>query len=99
MDPKFDFDVAATDAPWMNANEDGVLSVKPKRNRTTVHPVREITDVIAAQIGAGLTLLGEMGILQVYGEELCRFMLDRHRGNVEQAVESLTALGGPAELH
>ncbi len=99
MDPKFDFDVAAADAPWMNANEDGVLSVKPKRNRSPVHPVLAITAVIAAQTGAGLTLLGEMGILQVYGEELCRFMLDRHRGNVEQAVESLTALGRPAELY
>ena len=34
----FDFDVAAADPPWMNALEDGALSVHSKRSRTPVQP-------------------------------------------------------------
>lgn len=136
MDPNFDFDVAAADAPWMNALEDGVLSVHSRRSRTPVQltvpgaAVREFRDQIEAAVNSrrsrtpvqpaaaqapfhadhlnarmvvpvrnrlevGMTLLTEMGMLEVYGGDLCRFMLERYEGNIDRAVEGLTALGGP----
>jgi hypothetical protein len=75
----------------MNANEDGLLSVHSRRSRTPVQltvpgaAVREFRD----QIEAAVTSLRDMGILQTYGEELCRFMLHRHNGDVLRAVEAL----------
>ena len=98
VDPNFDFDVAAADAPWMNALEDGVMSVHSKRSRTPVQPAADqlnarIVVPVRDRIEVGMTMLTEMGMLQVYGEDLCRFMLERYAGNVDRAVWDLTALG------
>jgi D-aminopeptidase len=66
-------------------------AVNSRRSRTPVQPavhaaaVREFRD----QIEAAVTSLRDMGILQTYGEELCRFMLHRHNGDVLRAVEAL----------
>jgi hypothetical protein len=107
VDPNFDFDVAAADAPWMNALEDGVLSVHSRRSRTPVQPAAAQAPFHADHLNAmmvvpvrnrlevGMTLLTEMGMLEVYGGDLCRFMLERYEGNIDRAVEGLTALGGP----
>lgn len=38
VDVAFDFDVAVPNPPWMDANEDGILSVHSKRSRTPVQP-------------------------------------------------------------
>jgi len=38
VNSNFEFDVATANPPWMNANEDGVLSVHSKRSRTPVQP-------------------------------------------------------------
>lgn len=94
MDPNFDFDVAAADAPWMNALEDGVLSVHSRRSRTPVQPAAPAAPAAAdrgvrERIEAAMTSLGDMGMLQTYGEELCRFMVDLHRGDVFRAVEDI----------
>jgi|LauGreDrversion4_2_1035121.scaffolds.fasta_scaffold99879_1 hypothetical protein len=95
LDSTFEFDVSVPDPPWMNANEDGLLSVHSRRSRTPVQPVapaaagRGIRD----RIEAAMTTLGDMGMIQTYGEELCRFMLDRYNGDVIRAVESLMELG------
>lgn len=87
----FEFDVATANPPWMNANEDGVLSVHSKRSRTPVQP----DQVQRFEIDQRLRILEDMGMLQVYGVELCEFLLERHRNNVERVVEDLTALGRP----
>ena len=87
----------------MNAKEDGVLSVHSKRSRTPVQmaateaPVRpaeaRMEVPVRTRIEFAMTMLTEMGILEVYGRDLCRFMLDRHEGDIDRAVDGLTALG------
>ena len=87
----------------MNAMEDGVLSVHSKRIRTPVQmaateaPVRpagaRMEVPVHTRIEIAMTMLTEMGIVEVYGRELCRFMLDRHEGDIDRAVGGLTALG------
>lgn len=96
VDPNFDFDVAAADAPWMNALEDGVLSVHSRRSRTPVQPAAPAAAGrgVGERIEAAMTSLGDMGMLQRYGEELCRFMLDRYHGDVFRAVEDILAQYG-----
>jgi hypothetical protein len=78
----------------MNANEDGLLSVQSKRSRTPVQPAAAAAagTGLSDRIAAAMTSLGEMGMLQTFGEELCRFMLNRHNGDVFRAVEALTEL-------
>jgi hypothetical protein len=94
----FDFDVAAADPPWMNALEDGALSVHSKRSRTPVQ--RDDRDWIRAEkaaavvhyaplIESSMRTLHEMGMIQVYGEELCQFTVERYMGNLELALEEL----------
>jgi hypothetical protein len=95
--------VSVPDPPWMNAKEDGVLSVHSKRSRTPVQmaateaPVRpaeaRMEVPVRTRIEFAMTMLTEMGILEVYGRDLCRFMLDRHEGDIDRAVDGLTALG------
>ncbi len=79
----------------MNANEDGLLSVHSRRTRTPVQPAAPAAagSCIRDRIEAAMTSLGDMGMLQTYGEELCRFMLDRYDGDVIRAVEALMGLG------
>ena len=102
VDPNFDFDVAAADAPWMNALEDEVLSVQPRRNRVPVQPpgnqapvdmAGRVDQFIRNRIDLGMTILNDMGMLERYGHDLCRFMLDRHDGQIDRTLDALTALG------
>lgn len=90
VDPGFDFDVAAANGPWMNALEDEVLSVQPRRNRVPVQPPG---NAIRNRIDLGMTILTDMGMLERYGHDLCRFMLDRHDGQIDRTLDALTALG------
>lgn len=92
MDSNFDFDVSAPDPPWMDANEDGVLI--RKRSRTPVQPAAPALST-RDRIEASMRILEEMGMIHVYGSNLCRFILDRHNGDVELAIQDLGALGNP----
>jgi hypothetical protein len=96
----FDFDVAAADAPWMNALEDGVLSVTSRRSRTPVQAAAplELPQRHRDRILAAMTTLEEMGMIDVYGAQLCTFTVERCLGDVGRAVEELTALA-PYTLH
>jgi hypothetical protein len=102
VDPGFDFDVAAANGPWMNALEDEVLNVQPRRNRVPVQPpgnqapvdmAGRIDQFIRNRIDLGMTILTDMGMLERYGHDLCRFMLDRHDGQIDRTLDALTALG------
>jgi hypothetical protein len=84
----------------MDANEDGVLI--RKRSRTPVQPAAPADgrDWIRAEkaaavvhyaplIESSMRTLHEMGMIQVYGEELCQFTVERYMGNLELALEEL----------
>jgi len=91
----------------MNANEDGVLSVHSRRSRTPVQLddaawIRERKAAAIARaapkIEHTMRTLHEMGMIQVYGEELCQFTVERYLGNLERAVECLTGFA-PEPTH
>jgi hypothetical protein len=91
VDATFDFDVSLPNPPWMDANEDGILTVPTKRN------LRHDEDAAAAAVAKvqqGMLMMGEMGICARFGDELCRNMLIRNKCDVNVAVEALWALSG-----
>ena len=106
MDSNFDFDVSAPDPPWMDANEDGVLI--RKRSRTPVQPaapadagrVQPAAPALSRRdiIEASMRILEEMGMVHVYGASICRFILDRHNGDVELAIQDLGSLAKPGKV-
>jgi hypothetical protein len=94
--PEVNFDVSASNPPWMDANEDGILNLPSKRSRTPVQPDQGPAAVRRShRFEENLQQLEDMGLLQVYGAELCRFMLQRHGNMLENCIEGLTALGTP----
>ena len=93
VDASFDFDVSVPNPPWMDANEDGILRVPPKRN------LRHAEDAAAAAAAAavvkvqqGMLTMEAMGLCVRFGSELCRIMLMRHRNDVDRAVDALMQL-------
>ena len=91
VDDKFDFNVAAPNPPWMDANEDGILSVHPKRSRTPVLREADHVDAREAALQQGMLVMEEMGLVARFGFELCRSQLLRHE-NVNVAVDALMQL-------
>ncbi len=45
-----------------------------------------------------MRILEEMGMVDVYGPEICRFILDRHNGDVELAIQNLGDLAKPGRV-
>ena len=92
---KFDFDVSVPNPPWMDANEDGALSVHSRKCRTPVQrpmdPEVERLKAIA-EMRHSMQLMWEMGFCSRYGENLVRITLMRYNNDMEQAVAELSAL-------
>ena len=87
VDANFDFNVASPNPPWLDANEDGILSVHPRRSRI---PVQTTDAVAAAQLQQeGMRMMAEMGLCHRFGEELCRNMMMRHDNDVIKAIDGL----------
>ena len=91
VDVTFDFDVTVPNPPWMDANEDDILSVHSRRSRTVVLREAEEAEAVA-KLQQGMLMMEEMGICARFGNELCRNMLMRNEGDVNVAVEALWAL-------
>ena len=95
LDSKFDFDVSVPNPPWMDANEDGALSVHSRKCRTPVQrpmdPEVERLKAIA-EMRHSMQLMWEMGFCSRYGENLVRITLMRYNNDMEQAVAELSAL-------
>lgn len=89
VDASFDFDVSVPNPPWMDANEDGILRVPPRRN---LRHAEDAAAAAAAKVEQGMLMMEEMGICARFGNELCRNMLMRNEGDVNVAVEALWAL-------
>ena len=89
VDATFDFDVSVPNPPWMDANEDGILRVPPKRN---LRHAEDAAAAAVAKVEQGMLMMEEMGICARFGNELCRNMLMRNEGDVNVAVEALWAL-------
>jgi len=90
VDDTFDFNVAAPNPPWMDANEDGILSVHSKRSRTPV--LRETEGEAVANLQQGMLTMEAMGLCARFGAELCRIMLMRNENDVDRAVDALMQL-------
>jgi hypothetical protein len=95
LDSNFDFDVSVQNPLWMDANEDGVLSVHSRKCRTPVQrpmdPEAERLKAIA-EMQQSMQLMEEMGFCSRYGEKLVRFMLLRYENDMEKAIADLSAL-------
>lgn len=83
--PKFDFDVSATNPPWMDANEDGALSVQSKRERKHERRAER-----AAKHEECLQNMQDMGFCDVYGQEWVKEVLLRCDNDLEKAIAELT---------
>ena len=91
VDETFDFDVAAANPPWMDANEDGILSVHSRRSRSVV--LREAEEAAAvAKLQQGMLMMEEMGLCARFGTEMCRNMLMRNEADFEAAMDALMQL-------
>jgi len=89
VDATFDFDVSVPNPPWMDANEDGILRVPPKRN---LRHAEDAAAAAVAKVQQGMLMMEEMGICARFGNELCRNMLMRNEGDVNVAVDALWQL-------
>jgi hypothetical protein len=91
VDDTFDFNMATPNPPWMDANEDGILSVHSRRSRTVV--LREAEEAAAvAKLQQGMLIMEEMGLCARFGTEICRNMLMRNEADFEAAVDALMQL-------
>jgi hypothetical protein len=91
VDVTFDFDVTVPNPPWMDANEDEILSVHSRRSRTVV--LREAEEAAAvAKLQQGMLMMEEMGLCARFGTEMCRNMLMRNEADFEAAVDALMQL-------
>ena len=88
VDLNFDFNVASPNPPWMDANEDRILSVHPKRSRTPVL-ITVAEAEAAAKLQQGMLMMEEMGLCTRFGTELCRNMLMRHENEFNLAMDAL----------
>jgi hypothetical protein len=91
VDANFDFNVASPNPPWLNANEDGILSVHPRRSRIPVLREPEHGEAVA-NLQQGMLTMEDMGLCDRFGTELCRIMLMRHKNEVIRAVDALMQL-------
>ncbi len=88
LDSKFDFDVSAPNPPWMDANDDGALSVHSRRERKLERRAeRAVNETKHEQC---LRIMEDMGFCEVYGQAWVKEMLLRCDNDLEQAIAGLT---------
>jgi len=91
VDVMFDFDVTVPNPPWMDANEDGILSVHSRRSRTVVLREAEEAEAVA-KLQQGMLMMEEMGFCDRFGPEMCRNILKHKKADFEAAVDALMQL-------
>jgi len=84
VDPNFDFDVAAADPLWMNANEDGILSVRSRRRQSD-------DEILAQRSIQNIHRMEEMGLIHRFGRDICVAMLERHEQDFDRALDGIMA--------
>ena len=84
MQPNFDFDVAASEPHWMNANEDGILAIRSKRRPSDA-------EALAQRSVQNIHRMEEMGLIHRFGRDICEAMLEQHDQDFDRALDGILA--------